>query len=176
MAADAFLKFGTRHGGGAALVGESTDKIFKDWFQFDSCGFGVINNATIESGSQGAGGGKAEFNKFNFSKKLDSSSPILWECCASGAHIEEAWLYIRKAGQTKAYVKFYFKNCFVNKLAWAGSGEVPTESVEFDFGAMVVEYSVQGSADGALGATNGGSYDRQGGHTDLGFKAAAGIS
>lgn len=172
MAADAFLKFGNRNGEGAQLVGESTDSKYKKWFQFDSCGFGVLNNATIDSGTTGGGSGKAEFNKFNFSKKLDSSSPVLWECCAMGSHIDEAWLYVRKSGSTDPYVKFYFVNCFINKLAWAGSGEAPTESVEFDFGGMVVQYQIQDSKTGALGATSSGNYHRQSGSTDLTLKEA----
>lgn len=176
MSADAFLKFGTRNGDNvAALEGESTDTKYKKWFQFESCGFGVVNNATIDSGTQGGGSGKAEFNKFTFSKKLDSSSPVLWEACAMGSHITEAWLYVRKSGDNVPYVKFYFKNCFINKLAWAGSGEAPTESVEFDFGGMYVMYYKQDSVTGKIDTATGigSNYNRQEGSTELAWKDPA---
>lgn len=168
MAADAFLKFGTRAGSSKQLVGESSDTKYKSWFQFDSCGFGITNTGTISSQSSGAGGGIANFEKFNFSKKLDSSSPVLWECVAMGSHIAEAWLMIRKAGGTTPYCKFYFKNCYISGLTWSGGDETATESVTFDFGGMVVTYFTQDSKTGAIDTTAyTGAYSKQEGTTEL---------
>jgi hypothetical protein len=79
---------------------------------------------------------------------------------------------VRKAGSGLPYVKFYFKNVFINKLAWSGSGEAPNESVEFDFGGLVVIYYPQDSKTGAVDTGKGktAGYDRQEGSADLAYK------
>ena len=47
----------------------------------------------------GGGSGKANFNDFNFTHHIDKASPVLMKACATGEHIKEATITVRKAGK-----------------------------------------------------------------------------
>src|SRR5690348_15278049 len=104
MAFDAFLFFQSSDKN-YLPKGETTDPQFgkeslkeNPAFEIKSFSFSVQNNVTIGSGSMGAGAGKAVFEKFKFQKTVDSGSPILFNACAAGKHLDAAVLVLRKAG------------------------------------------------------------------------------
>ena len=47
----------------------------------------------------GGGEGKASFNDFNFTHHVDKASAVLMKACATGEHIKEATITVRKAGK-----------------------------------------------------------------------------
>ena len=47
----------------------------------------------------GGGAGKATFHDLIFMHTIDKASPVLMKACATGEHIKEATLTLRKAGK-----------------------------------------------------------------------------
>ena len=86
MALNIFAKIGD-------IKGESLDDKHKDEVEVLSWSWGVS-----QSGS-GAGAGKATFNDFSLTHNLNKASPILMKACATGEHIKEATITVRKAGK-----------------------------------------------------------------------------
>jgi len=155
MAFDAFLKLDT-------ITGESKDKVHKQEMEIFSFSFGTSNSTTIGSGTQGAGGGKATFSSFSFMKKTDSASPVLFQSCASGAHLKDGHLTLRKSGGDNPveYLKWKFTEVFIESIQWSGStggDDAPSESVSFVFGEQTIDYQPQGVDGKAVGgAIHGG--------------------
>jgi type VI secretion system secreted protein Hcp len=155
MAFDAFLKLDT-------IKGESKDSKHTGEMEIYSFSFGASNPTTIGSASSGAGGGKVHFSSFSFMKKTDSASPLLFQACCSGQHIDTGGLTLRKAGGDNPleYLKWKFKTVFVESIQWSGSSggdDSPTESVSFVYGQKTIDYqpqSAKGAAEG--GAIHGG--------------------
>ena len=91
MAASTFAKIGD-------IKGESLDSKHKDEVEVLSWSWGVSNAGTISRGG-GGGTGKASFNDFNFTHHVDKASPSFLKACATGKHIKEATITVRKAGK-----------------------------------------------------------------------------
>src|SRR5215208_1839834 len=91
MASDIFAKIGD-------IKGESTDDKHKGEVDVLSWSWGVQQSGTMAFGG-GGGEGKASFNDFNFRHHIDKSSPVLMKACATGEHIKEATITVRKAGK-----------------------------------------------------------------------------
>src|SRR6185295_9713929 len=90
MASDIFAKIGD-------IKGESTDDKHKDEIDVLSFSWGVTQTGTLAHGS-GGGEGKAQFNDFNFTTNVSKASPALFLACASGTHIKEATIAVRRKG------------------------------------------------------------------------------
>jgi len=155
MAFDAYLKLDT-------ITGESKDAKHPGEMEIYSFSFGAQNSTTIGSASGGAGGGRASFSSFSFMKKTDKASPLLFQACCQGTHIATGGLTLRKSGGDNPleYLKWKFKEIFVESIQWSGStggDDSPTESVSFVYGQKTIDYQPQnakGAADG--GAIHGG--------------------
>ena len=91
MASDIFAKIGD-------IKGESTDDKHKDEIDVLSYSWGVTQTGTLAFGG-GAGAGKAQFSDFNFTTNVSKASPVLFLSCATGEHIKEATITVRKAGK-----------------------------------------------------------------------------
>jgi type VI secretion system secreted protein Hcp len=94
--ADIFAKIGD-------IKGESLDAKHKDEVEVLSWSWGVSQSGTGPAGG-GGGQGKANFHDFNFTHHIDKSSPLLMKVCATGTHIKEATITMRKAWQGAAGV------------------------------------------------------------------------
>ena len=91
MAVDIFAKID-------GIKGESLDDRHKDEVEVLSWSWGVTQSGSITLGG-GGGAGKATFNDFSFTHHLDKASPNLLKACATGEHIKEATITMRKAGK-----------------------------------------------------------------------------
>jgi type VI secretion system secreted protein Hcp len=167
MAFDAFLIF---TGGPTDIVGETQDKIFgpKGAFEISEFSFGAETTINITSATMGAGAGKATFKEFTVKKQTDTASPALLQCLGTGDHYKKVQLYIRKSGAAsaqgqsgKSYLVFAFGMVAVKSIEWSGStgDDVPTESVVFEFGELVIGYYKQLTS-GQLGKLNPGSWSK----------------
>ena len=63
-----------------------------------SWSWGVNQSGSMSSGG-GGGQGKASFHDFNFTHHIDKASPVLMKACATGEHIKDATITVRKAGK-----------------------------------------------------------------------------
>src|SRR6478672_10067001 len=94
MPFDAYLKIETPN-----ITGESTDSKHKGEIEIYSFSLGASNPTTIGSATGGAGAGKVSLSSFNFMKKTDKVSPVLFQACASGVHYDKVTVTMRKAGE-----------------------------------------------------------------------------
>jgi type VI secretion system secreted protein Hcp len=146
MGADIFGKIGD-------IKGESGDAKHKDEIEILSYSWGVSQTGTMAFGG-GGGAGKANFQDFNFMHYLDKASPVLLQRCASGEHIKEATITVRKAGQKEPleYLVIKLSDILVSSVSSSGTGDASTsESVTLNYAKVIVEYKPQ-KADGSLDA------------------------
>ncbi len=144
MPASIFAKIGT-------IKGESLDARHKDEVEVLAWSWGVSQSGTVPHGG-GAGAGKASFHDLSFTHRLDKASPLLMKACATGEHIREATITVRKAGAgQQEYLVIKMTDVLVTGVSTSMSadGDAAVESVELAFGKVDLEYKPQ-KPDGSL--------------------------
>ena len=144
MPADIFAKIGD-------IKGESTDSKHKDEVEVLSWSWGVTQTGTVAPGA-GSSAGKARFNDFNFTHHLDKASPFLMKACATGEHIKEATIMVRKAGKgQQEFLIIKMNDIIITGVAPGGAGGDASiaENVALQFAKVDLEYKPQ-KADGSL--------------------------
>lgn len=144
MASDIFAKLGD-------IKGESLDAKHKDEIEVLSWSWGLTNAVTPVGG--GAGAGKAKFQDFTFTHRIDKASPVLMQACATGVHLKEATITHRKAGKgQQEYLIIKMNDVLITALTDADSSEGESaETVSLVFAKVDLEYKPQ-KADGSLDA------------------------
>ena len=156
MASDIFAKIGD-------IKGESLDDKHKDEVEVLSWSWGVTQTGTMAHGG-GGGEGKASFNDFNFTHHIDKASPVLLKACATGEHIKEATITVRKAGKgQQEFLIIKMNDIIITHVAPSAAGDgIPTaESVALQCAKVDLEYKPQ-KADGSLDAGLHFKYDIKG--------------
>lgn len=149
MAFDAFLKLDS-------IPGESDDKVHKGEIEIESFSFGVQNTGSL-SGGGGGGAGKAVFQDIHFTAMASLASPKLFVACASGKHLKDATLTLRKAGKegtADEFMKIQLQDCFVSGYQDGGNAgaedRVPTDQFSLNFAKIEFTFSDQnGTATGS---------------------------
>ncbi|MCD9027855.1 type VI secretion system tube protein Hcp [Luteimonas sp. BDR2-5] len=152
MAFDMHIKFGK----GKVTIGGSSDHAkHKDEVPVLAWSWGLSNSADLHNSSVSAGG-KAHVQDISLTKYVDSSSHSLLQAAATGARIEEAWLYVTNAtGEQTDYVTIHLSNgVMVTSVSTGGSGgeDRLTENVTLHFGKFKYGFQPQkpdGTKDGA---------------------------
>ena len=153
MAADIFAKLGD-------IKGESLDSKHKDEVEVLSWSWGVIQPGVIGTGG-GASAGKANFNDFMFTHRLDKASPNLLKACATGEHIKEATITARKAGKgQQEFLIIKMNDIIVTSVALSSAADTAaaSENVALRFAKVDFEYKPQ-KPDGSLDAGVHFKYD-----------------
>src|ERR1043165_2746893 len=136
---DAFLKID-------GIKGESADEKHKGEIDILSYSWGVEQTGTSSTGG-GGGAGKGHFKYLSIVKKTDASSPLLLLNCATGSHIKEANLVVRKAGGTQLeYLKIKLTDVLISGLRPEGShsgDQIPLEEVSLNFAKVEMSYQPQ---------------------------------
>lgn len=132
------------------IPGESLDSKHKNEIELVSFSWGLIH--TGRAAGTGGGGG-AQFQDFHFTTYVSKASPQLFLACASGKHLKEANLSVRRTGKPQLeYLKIRFRDVYVTSYEEAADdGDAPEEAVGLAFEQIEVEYSPQ-QASGALSA------------------------
>ncbi len=153
MASDIFAKIGE-------IKGESLDDKHKDEIEVLSFSWGVTNASSPSAGGGGAAAGKASFQDLSIVHRVDKSSPLLIQACATGTHLKEVTVTQRKAGKGQQEFLIYKMNDVVitSVTHSADSGQVGSESVSFAFAKVDLEYKAQ-RPDGSLDAGIHFKYD-----------------
>jgi type VI secretion system secreted protein Hcp len=151
MASDIFAKLGD-------IKGESLDDKHKGEIEVLSWSWGVTNAVTLAG--TGAGMGKARFQDFSFTHKIDKASPVLMQACATGVHLKEATITHRKAGKgQQEFLIIKMNDVIITALTDADSSDGgSTETVSLAFAKVDIEYKPQ-KADGSLDAGIHFKYD-----------------
>jgi len=156
MASDIFAKIGD-------IKGESPDDKHKGEIEVLSWSWGVTQSGTMAFGG-GGGEGKASFHDFNFTHHLDKASPVLMKACATGEHIKEATITVRKAGKgQQEFLVIKMNDIIVTSVSpgGAGDGGATAESVALQCAKVDLEYKPQ-KPDGSLDAGIHFKYDIKG--------------
>lgn len=140
---DAFLEID-------GIEGEAEDSKMGKQVELLSYSFGATQTGSFQYGGGGSTG-KVAFNDFHFTKRCDSSTPKLLEACCAGKHIPKCTMSLRKSGggegsEQQVFYQVVFSDVVISSqsISGVGSGDpVPTESISFNFGAMVQEYFKQ---------------------------------
>jgi len=146
MAVDMFLKL-------EGIKGEAQDKTHKDEIDVLAWSWGISNSGSSHMGG-GSGSGKANFQDISVTKYVDFSSTFLMTACATGKHIAEANLVVRKAGENPLeYIKMTLKDCLITSVSTGGSGgeDRLTENLSINFAKVNVVYVPQSEKGGGAG-------------------------
>lgn len=133
------------------IQGESPDSKHKDEIELVSFSWGVT--AQVGGRPGGGGAGKAQLSDLEIMKRVDKASPMLFLACASGQHIKEATITIRKAGGKDQieYLKYTLSDILISGYHESGGTEdVPVDLVRLNFAKIQIVYSPQ-KPDGSSG-------------------------
>jgi type VI secretion system secreted protein Hcp len=132
-------------------------------FEVDSFNFGLEQVVTIGSQSTGTGGGKATFKEFNIERKIDKSSPTLFQNACAGKSFQTVSLGFRKAAGDDSsgtfFLRFDFKLVATKTIDWAHDEESPKETMTFMYGGLIMKYLPQ-NPDGTMAALQVGGWNR----------------
>jgi type VI secretion system secreted protein Hcp len=145
MAVDMFLKID-------GIDGESADKQHRGEIEILSFSWGESNSGSSASGG-GGGSGKVAMQDFHFVTRIDKSTPKLFLSVATGEHIKQAVLTLRKAGTTQfEFLKWTFTDVLISSFQHAGSegDALPAVQLSLGYAAIAVDYTPQ-NADGSAG-------------------------
>jgi type VI secretion system secreted protein Hcp len=141
------------------IKGESLDAKHKDEIEIESFSWGATQPAAVASGG---GAGKVSFQDIQFTTRVNVASPNLMVACASGQHIKEATLTVRKAGRDQLeYYIVKLSDTLVSSYQSGGSegsNALPVDQFSLNFAKIEFEYKSQ-KPDGTLGATVKGGWD-----------------
>jgi type VI secretion system secreted protein Hcp len=143
MAVDMFLKLD-------GIKGEAHDSKHKDEIDIYSWSWGVSNSGSMGVGG-GGGSGKVAVHDVSITKQTDKASAALFLHCASGKHIKEALITVRKAGDKPLeYFKMTLSDIIVTNVQTSGShgGDNLMENLSLNFAKYKIEYMEQ-KADGS---------------------------
>lgn len=142
-AVDSFLKI-------KGIDGESTDDKHKGEIEIDSWSWGLAQSGVGQrSATTGSGAGKANFQDIHFVSKVNKASPKLFLACATGQHLEQVDLAVRKAGGTQVeYLKIKLTQVLVSSYQLGGASHsdvVPSEQYSLNYSTVEVSYTPQDS-------------------------------
>jgi type VI secretion system secreted protein Hcp len=143
MAVDMFLKLD-------GIKGESKDHKHGGEIHIESFSWGVSQEGAHGSGG-GGGAGKVHVHDISITKVVDVASPALMLHCASGKHIPNGLITVRKAGDKPLeYLKIKLVDILVSSVQHAGhgGGDLLTENTSLNFSKFWVDYQIQ-KADGS---------------------------
>jgi type VI secretion system secreted protein Hcp len=155
MPFDAFLKL-------TDIKGESLDDKHKDEIEIQSFAWGLAQTGTTGGGGGGSTG-VTSFEDFSFTADISKASPLLFFACASGQHLQEGILTVRRAGQEQQeYYKVTLSDVVVSRYDQGASteGDLPMDEFALNYAKIEVEYRAQ-KADGSLDDPIKRGWDRQ---------------
>ena len=150
--ASTFARIGT-------IMGESQDDKHRDEIEIFSWSWGLSLAGAMAQGG-GRGRGKAVFSDLDFTHHVDKASPLLMLACATGQHIKDATITVRKTGEgQQEYLVLNLTDVLVSSVSSSGSdGDSTMESVALAFAKVDLEYRPQ-KPDGSLDAAVHFKYD-----------------
>ncbi len=152
------------------IMGETQDAQFQSYdgyaqaIDIQAWNWGMTQSGTTHEGG-GGGGGKVNVQDIVLTKYVDLSSHDLIQRCASGDHIDDGVLVVRKAAGTGQppleYFKIEMENVIVSSYTTGGGvGELDRvqETFSLNFRKFEVIYTLQ-NADGTAGPESKAGWD-----------------
>jgi len=154
MAVDIFLKLDK-------FKGESVDNSHAGAIDVLQWSWGMTQSGTTHLGP-GGGSGKVNVNDISLTKYVDMATHDLLKACASGKHIANGELIVRKAGDTPLeYFRIIMHDIIISSYSTGGSGDGMDrvmETVGMNFAKYEVIYTSQ-KMDGSKGPEGKAGFD-----------------
>jgi type VI secretion system secreted protein Hcp len=151
---DSFLKID-------GIQGDATADGHTNEIELTGWHFGGTNAGGFGVSGPGGGAGKVQVNDFVFTMHADKSAPKLFEAMATGKHIPNATLSIRKAGGSAVdFLKVTLTNLLVSSFHTSGNGLLPGIEVALNFAKVEMEFKTQNN-DGTAGGSVKAGFDLQ---------------
>ena len=151
MATDIFARIGN-------IKGESQDVKHKGEVDVLAWTWGLAQTGSMAYGG-GGGAGKVSFQDLTFSHRVDKASPALMLACATGQHLKDATITVRKAGKDQhEYLIVRMPDVLVTGVNSSVDGSDSSEAVALQFAKVNLEYKPQ-KPDGSLDAGVHFKYD-----------------
>ena len=132
MAVDQFLKLGD-------IKGESKDHKKKGEIDVLAWSWGCSQAGTWHNGG-GGGSGKANFQDISVTTYFENATSRLFHMCATGEHVEEGTLTVRKAGKKPLeYIVIKMTKVLVTSISVGGSGGEDRLTMNFTLNFAEVE-------------------------------------
>jgi type VI secretion system secreted protein Hcp len=152
-AVDAFLKID-------GIQGEAADSKHRSEIDVLAWSWGVNQTATARSAT-GAAAGKAGVSDLKISKYVDKASVPLFTSAATGKHLKQAVLVVRKTGGKAPveFIKVTLTDVIISSVKLAnGTTDRASEEITLSYGKIKFEYTPQ-RPDGGADAPISGGYD-----------------
>lgn len=151
MAFDVFLKVD-------GAEGESTDEKHAGWIELQSFSFGASQPSSGARSTSGfATGERVNISDLTVVKNVDKATTKLFLQCCKGDPIASIEMEVcRATGDKTPYLKYKLSNSIVSSVSTsgaAGGGDLPMESVSFNFGKIELHYE---ELDHETGSSKGG--------------------
>lgn len=134
MAVDFFLKID-------GIKGESRDAKHAGQIEIESFSWGLSNPGSAGVGGGGAAG-KVSMQDFHFVTPVSTASPQLMLGCATGKHLKQAILTVRKAGgKQEDYLTVKMTDILVSSFQQGGAGGdvQPMDQVSLNFSKVELQ-------------------------------------
>lgn len=148
------------------IKGESKDARHRDEIDVLSWAWGVSNSGGGGLGG-GAGVGKATFHDLVLTHRIDRATPLLLKACATGQHLKDATVTVRRAGSGQhEYLVITLSDVLVSSvsLSVTEEGDATDEAVVLTFAKVELSYKPQ-KPDGSLGTAVKFTHDLKTGKT-----------
>lgn len=149
-------------------------------FEIEDFSFDIEQTLNIGSQATGAGAGKVTFNPFSITRKIDISSPVLFQRACSGTPFMEVLLGLRKSSggdvTGQIFLAFRFKLVAVKTISWSYDDESPKETITFEYGGLQVWYTPQDPSGKMMPAGQPGGWNRVLNTSDVGGTTIGGSS
>ncbi|WP_377645637.1 Hcp family type VI secretion system effector [Oryzobacter terrae] len=145
-----------------SIRGESVDARHQDEIEVLSWTWGVSQSGAGAGGTgSGGGAGRATVHDLRFTHRLDRASPLLMKACATGEHLRDATMTVRRAGPGQLeFLVVTMSDVRVTSVSSSVSaeGDSTLESVDLAFARVDLEYRPQ-KPNGTLDAGVHFAYD-----------------
>jgi len=129
------------------IEGESKNKGFEKQVQLLSWSWGASNSGSSTIGG-GLGSAKANFQDFHFTMQMSKASPTVLLYCATGHHMPEATLTLRKSGQKseqQIFLTVLFTDLIIASYQTGGTDDagLPMEQISLNYSTYKMEFFEQ---------------------------------
>lgn len=104
----------------------------------DSFSFGETQTGTAAFGG-GAGAGKVSMQDLHVTHVIDSTSPKLFQACASGVHLTQVRLEVTAGAEVR--MKVTLRDVMVSSVTSGGDATRSTENVSFNYSQIAFDVS-----------------------------------
>jgi type VI secretion system secreted protein Hcp len=144
---DIFLKLE----GGPDARGESLAEGHKDDIEIQSFSWGANNPVSVTEAA-GMGASRVSVSSLSLLKRMDRSSPTLFQACCAGAHFRSAVLTLSQSSGSgsRIFAQFRFEDVLIdsfqlNCMSSGGMDSAASESISLAFAKCTAGYRPQSS-------------------------------